>query len=576
MSTSFDALSLSAVRDELEPRLVGGRIQKLVLADEMSLALEVYRPAVGRTAVLLSADPDTGRAEVLHQLPARGVERDTPFSLLLRKHLRNARIHAVCQPRLERVLALDCESRDTAEQQHRIRLILEAMGRRGNLVLVGEDGTILDAARRSPPSRNPRRPVLPHLRYDDPPPQQRLLPEQVSAAGLAQGARGRAGPLARYLSDRLAGLSPLAGRELSFRATGAADTPLSTVADWGPVVAAIAAFFEPLETHVWRPTLAVRNEQAIDAAPYRLEHLAALGAELIVFESMSAALQAYYQRGPAWSRRGDALAAERKPLLASLERARRAAERRTVALEQQLARGQEQHSPLRRAGELLLTYQAEVPAQASTVELEGETLVVDPGLSAVENAQAYFGRYRKAREALERVPALLETARQDAEHLAELRALVEIGEDMDAIRALRREVAAATGEPGAAARRTTSKAPYRRINLDDGWEALVGSSASGNATVTFDLARPDDMWLHARGIPGAHVILRRTSHAPATPPDAIVERGAELAAWHSAARSAGHVEVDAAPRRSVRKVPGGPPGLVRYANERTLRVRAKP
>src|SRR5919204_3098366 len=231
MSASFDALSLSAVRDELEPRLVGGRIQKLVLADEMSLALEVYRPAVGRTAVLLSADPDTGRAEVLHQLPARGVERDTPFSLLLRKHLGNARIHAVCQPRLERVLALDCESRDTAEQQHRIRLILEAMGRRGNLILVGEDGTILDAARRSPPSRNPRRPVLPHVRYDAPPPQARLFPEELSAERLAEAAAHHTGSLARFVSDTIAGLSPLAGRELAFRILGARDAPVQEV-DW--------------------------------------------------------------------------------------------------------------------------------------------------------------------------------------------------------------------------------------------------------------------------------------------------------------------------------------------------------
>jgi predicted ribosome quality control (RQC) complex YloA/Tae2 family protein len=102
---------------------------------------------------------------------------------------------------------------------------------------------------------------------------------------------------------------------------------------------------------------------------------------------------------------------------------------------------------------------------------------------------------------------------------------------------------------------------------------LVGTSAAGNAAVTFDLAQADDLWLHARGVPGAHVILRTNG---ASPPDEVVERAAELAAWHSAARTSGAVEVDVALRRSVKKIPNAPPGLVRYSNERTVRVAPKP
>jgi predicted ribosome quality control (RQC) complex YloA/Tae2 family protein len=115
------------------------------------------------------------------------------------------------------------------------------------------------------------------------------------------------------------------------------------------------------------------------------------------------------------------------------------------------------------------------------------------------------------------------------------------------------------------------RAPYRRVPLDSTWEAVIGTSAHGNATVTFDLAKPDDLWLHARGVPGAHVILR----GPSNPPADVLERAASLAALHSAARSSAQVEVDVAARRYVRKIPGGPPGLVRYSNERTLRVTPK-
>src|SRR6266852_405079 len=238
---SFDALTLSAVRDELEPLLSGARLQKVVLPDELSLAIEAFAPGAGRTNLLLSAHPEQSRVQRIPNLPARGIERDSPFSLVIRKHLRDARIRTVRQPRLERVFELDCEQRDASGQHYRVVLIVEAMGRRSNLVLLDEHGVIMDAARRSPPSRNSRRPVLPHLPYVPPPPQDRLFPEEVTAEALALQASGRTGSLARYLSDRLAGLSPVSGRELAFRATGAIDTPLAD-GDWPHIAEAARAF----------------------------------------------------------------------------------------------------------------------------------------------------------------------------------------------------------------------------------------------------------------------------------------------------------------------------------------------
>jgi predicted ribosome quality control (RQC) complex YloA/Tae2 family protein len=254
-------------------------------------------------------------------------------------------------------------------------------------------------------------------------------------------------------------------------------------------------------------------------------------------------------------------------------------ERRIAALEHQLAAGQGQRDPLRRGGEHILARHAELPVGSTEVLVDGERFELDPRLTAVENAQAYFARYRKAREAEARVPELLAQARQQVQHLAELRTLVEVADQMEAIRALRREVGAATGtktmtpKTGKAAARPDAKAaaPYRRIGLGNGWEALLGTSAAGNARVTFDLGQADDIWLHARGVPGAHVILQTTG-APQAPPEELVERAAQLAAWHSAARASGAVEVDVAQRRHVRKIPNAPPGLVRYTNERTLRV----
>ncbi|HET6320173.1 MAG TPA: NFACT family protein, partial [Chloroflexota bacterium] len=254
-----------------------------------------------------------------------------------------------------------------------------------------------------------------------------------------------------------------------------------------------------------------------------------------------------------------------KALLAPIDKAIASTERRVAALEHQLANADTQREPLRRAGELILTYQATIPAGADQLEAEGEHVELDTELSPSENAQAYFARYRKAREAEARVPALLEEARNRLAHLADLHALVEVADSMDAIRALRREAGTATSSSSKSP--PTTKGPYRRVAFD-GWEAYVGTSAAGNAAVTFDVAGATDLWLHARGVPGAHVVLKGRGE----PSDAVLERAAQLAAWHSAARNAGTVEVDIAPRRYVKKIPQGPPGLVRYSNERTVRV----
>ncbi|MBV9579796.1 MAG: NFACT family protein, partial [Chloroflexi bacterium] len=565
---SFDALTLAAVRDELAPLLTGARIQKVVFVDELSLALEVFAPGVGRTQVLLSGHLDRARIHAIRQLPARGVEHDSPFGLLVRKHLRHARVRSVDQPRLERVFELDCEQRDPSERHYRVVLIVEAMGRRSNLLLVDADGVILDAARRTPPSRNARRPVLPHLPYTPPPPQDRLMPEEISVETLALAASG---PLDRWLAQRVAGVSPRTAREIAFRATGST-SPASDGVDWPHLVATTRAFLAMFDRHTAgepgaefpsgtestaeAPTVAFDSEaRPVDYAPYELTHLAAEGDRVATYPTISQAIEDYHARlpqgGPA--RRGDPLAAERKALLLPIDRATRSTERRVAALEHQLTTGQTDRDPLRAAGDAILAHLTEIPEAASEVVVDGERIELDPRLSPIENAQAYFARYRKARETEARVPALLQEARQTADHLADLRTLVEVADQMDAIRALRREVAAVTGSnPRTDSKKSSKAAAYRRVPMADGWEALVGTSAAGNATVTFDLARGEDLWLHARGVPGAHVVLRGQGQ----PAPEVVERGAELAASHSAARQATTVDVDVTLKRYVKKISG--------------------
>lgn len=529
----------------------------------------------GRQHVLFSVDPERGRVHRVPEIPTRTLARDTPFTLLARKHLRGAIIRALSQPYLERVWEIEVEQRDDAGHKYLVRLIVEVMGRRGNLLLVDQHGTILDAARRAPPSRNPIRPILPHLPYVPAPPLERIDPFRVGPVDLASAAQGRSGSVESVLVGTLAGLSPAASREIVFRAFGT-QAPSLHQTPWDILALAIHAFFEPVRSGAWSPCLATQDDALVDYAPYRLTHLEARGARLQVCASFDDAAQKA-ANAPRATR--DALRVDRERLAGPLRTARSALARRIVSLERESA-SEEERALLRRAGETLLSRQDDFRGRAD-MEIDGARLSLDPTLTPVENAQHFFSRYRKMRDASVRIPELLEETRQQEHYLAQLAALVDTATTMDDMRALRAEVLPAVGMPEPARHKGVSKrataAPtgsYRRFTIPPDWELLVGTSAQGNATVTFKMAHPDDLWLHAHEVPGAHAILRAT-HREA-PSEAVLARAAEIAAWHSARRSDNLVDVDVASVRHVRKIPHGPAGLVRYTGERTFHVRPSP
>lgn len=599
---------MHAIRDELERTLVGGRIQQLIPLGPHELGLEIYAQRQ-RRSLLFSIEPVRARIHLIRGPLQRATDEVTPFLLLLRKYVRGGWLEAVEQPHLERLLRLRITKRLEEDRLSRVELVLEAMGRRSNLVLVDEDGTILDAMKRLPPSRNPARPLLPHLRYTPPPAQERLDPAgAATVAALRDEAiaprGGAAVRLAELLSARLAGCSPQLGRELAFRAAGNVGALAGPATDWSAVRRAIEEVYRPLRDGSWTPTLAWRGERAVAFAPYRLTHLA--DAELRAAASMSEAIETYVACGAFEAGLSDraAQAADdlagiaqngRSPLpvhqagagtpnrllLAALARRREQLARKRAALERSLdeARGMDE---LREAGEAILASAASIAPGQEALSWGERTIRLDPTLDPVANAQRYFREYRKARDAVRQVPELLREVERDLAYLDELAVFVASAAEPGQLRALRAELAevgVTDGRPrGDRSQRPRSKergkAPsaYRRVATEQGCDILVGTSARGNEVVTFELARPDDLWLHARGVPGAHVVVR----APAKGvPRQVLERAARLAAAHSAAAGSGKVGVDWTERRYVRRQPGGRPGQVTYTRAQTLVVEAE-
>ena len=221
---TFDALTMSAVRHELEATVLGGQVQRVVQTGPLGLGFELYASR-RRWSLVCSAEPEAARVALARSRPVRETDTPSPLLLLLRKYVRDGRIVRIEQPSYERMLRLQVAKREAEDVHGEVALIIETMGRRSNVILVDRDDVVLEALRRVGPTRNPRRPLLPRRPYLPPPAQARLDPRDSSSYAQLAGEAGADTSLPDLLARRLAGFSPLAAREVAFRASGRVDLP---------------------------------------------------------------------------------------------------------------------------------------------------------------------------------------------------------------------------------------------------------------------------------------------------------------------------------------------------------------
>jgi len=580
----FDALTLAAVAEELQDTILGGRIQRALLPNQHSVALEIY--AHGRRHhLLLSAHPQFTRVHLNAAKLSRGVERETPLLLLLRKYVVGARLVAIEQPELERVLVLSIvkgplprntpafdtdddvpedldEPAEYADDMAgaeplRSELIIEAMERRGNVILVGDDNIIL-ASLRHVTRRMSHRPVQPHEPYELPPRQDKRDPRQAAPEGMRALQQAPEPNLARAIVAAYRGMSPLAAREAVFRATGDAATKLASDLPWARLALAVRGLW----SDEWQPCLVRSAEELQGYAPYLLTHLPP--AEPV--DSISTALEAFYdarERLTAHQQRRDAL---RRQILETRERL----DFQRQGLRSELKRA-EDLDRLRWEGEMIYAFMhALAPGQAD-LEIEGRTIELDPRRTPIEQAQDRFRAYDKAKGALAGVPDRLRAVEARLAGIDETLALLELAEGFEPIEGIARE-AAEQGYIRTTSGRATPKARRQaplRVESSDGYAIFVGRSAGQNEQVTFKIGASDDLWLHARGIPGGHVIIKSGGRSV---PEQTLQEAAALAAYFSQARGEPAVEIDISRRSLVRHIPNAPAGLVTYRAEQTIRA----
>lgn len=558
----FDYFTAAALRDELNEALAGGRVQNIVEIDELSLGFEIYKPP-SRRYLYMTASPENARVHLTEGKLRRGVTTPSPLGLLLKKYIDGGRIIAVRQPPWERILLFDFMTPDGEYS-----LVVEPIERRSNLILVESD-VIRESVRRVGADENRVRQILPGHDYKPPPPQDKRSPHGLSEETLYT-ILDNDGLAAQALVRGIHGISPLLAREIVFDATGdvkakARETSAAALLD------SFNMIVEPLLDGDFTPGYVVENDEVMLYAVYPITHR--FGWNKV--DAVSQAMETYYGAisGP------EAYEAAKDPIRKQLAKATKRLNGKLYSLKNQ-KRDAAEIERLKQSGELILAYQYQIEPQQKVLEAQYDfdapplKIKLDPEITALENAQNYFTKYEKAKRSVDAVPDLIERTQQELDYLSQLDSDLElagnwpeIGEVQEALQqagywqgAKRRQLAGSPGGP-------------MKVVADDGTIIWVGRNARQNEEVTFKKGTADDIWMHARGVPGSHVVVK-TAGRPV--PDEILVQAAAYAAYYSKARHAGSVEVIVTERKHIRKVKGGKPGMVQMFKQSHPSIRAVP
>ena len=560
---NLDTFTISALADELQETIIGGRIQDVIDVDALGIGLEIYANRK-RQYLYLSADAQHPRLHLADAKLRRGLSKPTQLGLLLRRYAEGGLLTRVAQPTWERILELEIAGQDA-----RLRLIAELMPRRANILLV-QDGTILDCLKRVGPEENRYRLSLPNHEYVPPPPiRGQLDPSAVTRAdiqNLLDSAEKESTQIRRLLPGRILGLSPLLAREIAFRATGEAGARAAG-ADASQVFAAFSEVLAPLLQRQWHPGIGIIEGLPAAFSVVPLTHMAWRGTETI-----SAALQSCFGAITG----ADAYIEAKKPVQAAIGETKARLRAKIESLRRGISdEGERQR--LRQAGELILAYQYALAAGQTELraqyDMDGPELVValDPDQSPLENAQAYFRRYEKAKSAAEALPALIRETQLELDFADQLEIDLKAAANWPEIDDVIQILQARGHWQGARLKRIGGggrEGPLRLVSRG-GYVIWVGRNSRQNEQVTFKTANAEDIWLHARAAPGAHVIIRNDGRRIS---DALIAQAAAVAAWYSKRRTDANVPVDYTRVKYVKAINGAGPGMVTYRNESTLFV----
>ena len=566
----MDGLTVGFAARELNETLRGGRIDKITQPERDTVVL-VIRAGGANHRLLLCASPNNARCHLTMSSWSNPLEPPS-LCMLMRKQLAGARITEISQVDGDRIVHVDMDAVNELGDHVLRRLVLEIMGRHSNLLLLDENGRILEATRHVNPEMSRVRQIQPGMAYLPPPAQDKLNPETVTGEALygrlTDNSSGTPKAFYKALADAVTGLSRVSAEELACRVLrGGEEWP----EDLKDACERLADLLRRLPAMADARVLFGENGETEDVFPF--PYLSRRTDAQRAYRTLSEALEVYYGTRDVRERLSQRSASMIRTLKGQLDRCQR-----KLSIQTEELSAAERMDEYRRMGEAINAnlYQLKKGMTEATLpdwnDPDGGTITVplDLRLTPGQNAQRYFRKYQKARSAREIA------AQQRDKTLAEMDYLEGMLLDVDKcvgeseLEEIRQELVR-TGYM----KKTTSRRQQRQLSQSrpfrylsaDGIGILVGKNAAQNDRITLG-AKPDELWMHAKDMPGSHVIICSEGEIPQT----TMKQAALLAAWYSKGQRSSLVPVDYTLRRYVKKPSGAAPGRVIYTHQKTAYI----
>lgn len=566
---AFDAGMMQAVVNELDERLSGARVEKIHQPERDEVVILLHTKS-GASRLDICVTPGSSRINITTE-QKENPQNPPSFCTLLRKHLSGAKLIGVSAPRFERVAQIAFEAKDEMGFAQRRFLYAEIMGKYSNMALTDGDLKILGVMRPVDFSLSVKRQLLPQMKYEMPPAQDKLDPTEVSAEEFISLARECPDmPCDKFITSKFSGISSLVAREIAARSVPTVgQAPLS-------VYKAFENVMRIIREKDFSAVIIYDGDKPVDFCFFDItQYSGALRVEKR--DSASAVLEEFFaERDKAEHSRQRA-----RDLFRLVTNIEARLQRKTALQRQELAQCAQKES-FKHLGDLITSNMYALKrgmSSASVIdyyapELPAVQITLDPRLSPSQNAGYYYKKYSKLRNAETELTKQIESAEKELEYIISVKDCLERAKGQSELDDIRAELSAA-GYGNASAKSAPPKKEKSKpteLKTKNGFRLLCGKNNIQNDFITFRVASKSDIWFHIKNMPGSHVVMLTEGREPS---DEDIYDAACVAAIHSSAGGNEKVAVDYTPVKNVKKPNGAKPGFVIYPTYRTVYVSAK-
>ena len=573
---AFDGVMMHYVKEEIKSVALDARVSQIHQPnrDELVIAL---RTKNGNKKLLVSSRANSPRicfTEHSIENPA------TPpmLCMLLRKRLGGAKLVDVRQIELERIMFLDFIATNELGDKVKLTLCVEIMGKYSNIILIDENDNIVDALKRVDFTMSTQRLVLPNIKYELPPKQDKLCILECSGRDIVEKAINTPAEmrLSKALLSAMQGVSPIITRELEYM-VGVDSNRELTVIDKLKLIEKVDKLKEYIVSGEKSPTMMIKPEgKPFDISFMDIMQYGEMASKKRFLDFSTLLDSFYYERDKA-----ERMKVKGQDLLRLCSNIQDKLSRKIAVQEKEL-KDSLNRDKLRKKGDLLQANMYKMVRGQSFIDVEDYydnnkivRIKLSPTLNPSQNVQKYYKDYRRAKTREEMLTVQIAKAKAELQYILAVQESLGRAESERELTEIRQELV----DEGYLKNRNPkgrNKAlkllPPKEYTSSDGFTIYVGRNNKQNDKLTLKTARNYDMWLHTKDIPGSHVIIVSDNREIT---DTAILEAASLAAYNSKAKESDNVPVDYTIVKNVSKPSGAKPGMVIYVNNKTVYVTPK-